>query len=80
MRLKLPWKKTPEHKAIRKQQWKLIDFNGNGLLSLAEFEKGIVDVLKLNFLADAKPVLIRAFNAAKSKQTAQNMHSDDFVE
>lgn len=76
----MPWKKTPEHKALRKQQWRQIDFNGNGLLSLAEFDKGVIDVLKLPLIAEKKAVLIRAFNAAKGKQAAKTMHSDDYVE
>ena len=53
--------------------------NGNGLLSLAEVDKGMKDVIKLPQLFDAKPVLIRAFNAAKTKSKATSKHSDDYV-
>ncbi len=37
------------------------DPNGNGLLSLAEVDKGIRDVLKLDSVFDCKPVIMRAF-------------------
>ena len=32
---------------MRIKQWKAIDINGNGLLSLAEVDKGMRDVIKL---------------------------------
>ena len=44
-----------------------MDINGNGLLSLAEVDKGMRDVIKLPTLFETKPVLIRAFSAAKNK-------------
>jgi hypothetical protein len=37
------------------------DPNGNGLLSLAEVDKGIKDTLLLNELFDCKAVILRAF-------------------
>jgi hypothetical protein len=43
----------------------LFDPNGNGLLSLAECEKGVRDILKLDELFDCKPVILRAYQAAK---------------
>ena len=39
--------------------------NGNGYISLAEVDKGIRDVLVLPTLFATKPVLMRAFMAAK---------------
>ena len=44
---KLPIKKTNEEREKRKQMWKIIDNNGNGYVSLAEFDKGVRDVLNL---------------------------------
>jgi len=44
-----------------------MDVNGNGHLSLAELDMGIGYVLKLSELMNAKPVIIRAFNAAKNR-------------
>jgi hypothetical protein len=36
----------------------MLDNNGNGLLSLAEVDKGIRDVLGCDVLFDCKPVII----------------------
>ena len=43
---KLPSKKTEEEKARRKQMFNEFDPNGNGILSLAEVDKGVRDVLR----------------------------------
>ena len=53
--------------------------NGNGYLSLAEVDKGLRDVIGLQCLFDAKPVIIRAFQSAKKKLKANNPHGDDYV-
>ena len=42
---KLPWHKTEEQRQMRIKQWNSIDNNGNGLLSLAEVDKGMQDVV-----------------------------------
>ena len=39
--------------------------NGNGYISLAEIDKGMRDVVVLPNLFAAKPVIMRAFMAAK---------------
>ena len=41
------------------------DFNGNGYLSLAEVDKAVRDELQQPELFSSKPVLMRAFQAAK---------------
>ena len=46
--------------------------NGNGYLSLAEVDKGMRDVIKIPALFDLKPVLMRAFTAAKKVSKAEN--------
>ncbi len=46
--------------------------NGNGYLSLAEIDKGITDVVQLPVLFAAKPVLMRAYMAAKAISKAKN--------
>ena len=56
-----------------------MDYNGNGYLSLAEFETGVRDVIKLPQLFAIKPVLMRAFMAAKNKMKAKAKHDDDYV-
>lgn len=59
--------------------WPAFDVNGNGYLSLAEVDKGIRDVIQLPELFQLKPVLIRAFNAAKNKLKAKSQYGDDYV-
>ena len=53
--------------------------NGNGLLSLAEIDKGMRDVIQLPSLFTLKPVLIRAFTTAKTKVKSKSKHGDDYV-
>jgi hypothetical protein len=43
---KLPTEKTKEQQALRKRLFSEIDGNGNGLLSLAELDLGILKTLK----------------------------------
>ena len=59
--------------------WPAFDVNGNGYLSLAEVDKGVIDVIQLPELFELKPVLIRAFNAAKTKLKASSKYGDDYV-
>ena len=80
LRVKLPWKKTPEELQKRKEQWALIDMNGNGYLSLAEVDKAMRDVICLPEIFDLKPVLMRAFQAAKHKVKTKSEHGEDYVE
>jgi len=77
---RLPIKKTVEERKKRRQLWNAIDMNGNGYISLAEFDRGIRDVLNLPQIFSLKKVLIRAFNAAKNKIKGKSKHSDDYVE
>lgn len=53
--------------------------NGNGYLSLAEVDKGMRDVVKLPILFQLKPVMMRAFQAAKTKVKAKTKYGDDYV-
>jgi hypothetical protein len=57
-----------------------MDTNRNGMLSLAEFDKGVQDVINLPQLFETKPVLIRAFNAAKAKVKSKSSKGDDYIE
>lgn len=56
------------------------DPNGNGQLSLAEIDKGIQDVLECATLFDAKPAIIRAFQAAKNAVQSKSEVGADFIE
>ena len=54
--------------------------NGNGLVSLAELDKGMRDVLKLPVLFKMKKVMLRAFNAAKDCVKSNSSHGVNYVE
>ena len=77
---KLPIKKTEADRAERRKLWKAIDMNGNGYVSLAEFDRGVRDVLALPQIFTLKKVLIRAFNAAKDIIKGKSKQSKDYVE
>ena len=53
--------------------------NGNGYLSLAEVDKGMRDIIQLPTLFAAKPVLMRAFTAAKTKAKSKSSVGDDYI-
>lgn len=79
---KLPTERTPEAKAARKKMFSEFDPNGNGILSLAEVDKSVRDVLQLDAVFDAKPAIMRAFQSAKdctqSKRT--DVKGADYIE
>ena len=77
---KLPVKKTTEERNKRRELWKAMDMNGNGFLSLAEFDRGVRDVLGLPDLFKQKKVILRAFTLAKKKIKGKAKQSDDYVE
>jgi len=77
----LPIGKDPEGCARRKKMFRDFDPNGNGLLSLAEVDKGIRDVLHLDAVFDAKPAIMGAFTAAKASQkSSRGKIGDDYIE
>lgn len=76
---KLPWRKTEADKKLRDKQWRAIDINGNGLLSLAEVQKGVRDVMNIPKLYEQKAVILRAFEAAKAKEASSKKHDGDYV-
>ena len=77
---KLPVKKTTEERNKRRELWKAMDMNGNGFLSLAEFDRGVRDVLGLPDLFKQKKVILRAFTLAKKKIKGKAKKSGDYVE
>ena len=83
---KLPSKKAnepggEEQKAQRKKMFSEFDPNGNGVLSLAEVEKGIRDVIQIDHIFDAKPAIMRAFQIAKdSTKSKRGATGDDYIE
>lgn len=76
---KLPSGNAPADLEKTNYYWPRFDVNGNGYLSLAEVDKGIRDVIRLPELFQLKPVIIRAFNMAKTKLKAANKYGDDYV-
>ena len=63
----LPIQKTEEDRKKRKVIWDQIDMNGNGYVSLAEFDRGVKDVLNLRQIFSLKKVLMRAYQASKNR-------------
>jgi hypothetical protein len=45
LKKKLPFEDNAEDARLRDQQWRIIDNNKNGYISLAEFDKGLKDVI-----------------------------------
>jgi hypothetical protein len=76
---KIPIGVAPEDKVQRLRIYAQFDMNNNGYLSLAEIDKGIRDVLELPELFDAKPVIIRAYTAARTKIASKHSYGDDYV-
>ena len=80
---KLPTDKSdPAQHAKRLEMFKQFDPNNNGYLSLAECDKGVRDILAIDGLFDAKPAIMRAFQAAKGvdvKGKAEK-NRDDFIQ
>jgi Ca2+-binding EF-hand superfamily protein len=53
--------------------------NGNGYLSLAEVDRGLLEVVRIPQLFNVKPVIIKAFQASKNKVKSTNQHGKDYV-
>lgn len=78
---KLPFERTPEAQAKRTEMFEGFDPNGNGYLSLAEVDKGIRDILGIDEIFDAKPAIMRAFQAAKNAiPAAPDSPGEDYVQ
>jgi len=78
---KLPTGKCKEDKERRKKMFSQFDPNGNGVLSLAEVDKAIRDVLKIDEIFDAKPAIMRSFQIAKNSSKSKRPEiGDDFIE
>lgn len=58
----------------------MIDVNGNGYVSLAEFDKAVLSVLNFPKLFQTKSVLIRAFSAAKGRGNSKSRYGEDYIE
>ena len=74
---KLPTARDPETTEKRKKLFKSADVNGNGFLSQAEVDKAVGQAIGSEYLFSAKPVITRAFAAAKDASQGRNQ---DYVE
>jgi Ca2+-binding EF-hand superfamily protein len=77
---KLPLERDQAGVNKRNKLFRDFDPNGNGYLSLAETDKAVRDVLKLDNLFDCKPVIMRAFDLAKKSGPKRTSLSDDYIE
>lgn len=80
---KLPTGKDTASALRRAALFDRFDVNGNGVLSLAEVDKALRDVMGLDSVYSSKPVLMRAFNAARDVNRSnkpKKTRKDDYVE
>ena len=78
---KLPTGDSAQEIYLRRKYWWYFDPNGNGILSLAEIDRGIRDVLRSSILFRSKPAIMRAFQAAKASiPSNRGSLGDDYVE
>eukprot|EP00090_Calanus_glacialis_P031560 TRINITY_DN5238_c0_g1_i2.p1 TRINITY_DN5238_c0_g1~~TRINITY_DN5238_c0_g1_i2.p1 ORF type:complete len:184 (-),score=66.55 TRINITY_DN5238_c0_g1_i2:124-675(-) len=77
---KLPYARTKDDFAARKELWEAMDVNGNGYLSLAEVTKGVRDVIAVDELFDAIPAINRSFHHCKNVSKNPSEHGPDFIE
>lgn len=76
----LPYQRTAKAEALRNDMWAKFDVNRNGKLSLAEVDKAMRDVLKIDDLFECKPAVARAFNVARSIDNKAPSANDNFLE
>ena len=78
----LPVGKDDASRARRRELFGRFDFNGNGYLSLAEVDKAVRSELGAGsaVLFSSKPVLMRAFQAAKGAVKTSSSLGGDYVE
>ena len=75
----IPIGSSPEDIAKRKKIFRDFDVNGNNWLSLAEIDKGLRDVLDMPEVFDAKPVIMRAYQASLHKVKSKNPLTEGLV-
>ncbi|KAL1503522.1 hypothetical protein AB1Y20_012002 [Prymnesium parvum] len=78
--LQLPTDLSMQSRVARRKLFGTFDVNGNGFLSLAEVDRGVLQALRTTSLAERKPVIARAFHAAKAACPSRSALGDDFVE
>ena len=78
---KIPIADDDGSERIRKKLWGVFDLNGNGMVSLAEFDRGLQAVFSakeslsiMEVLYRAKPAIARAFHAARAADQSKGDH------
>jgi len=77
---KLPYQRTDEQKAKRKEIFQSFDVNSNGYVSLAEVDKGMRDVLGSDDLFDCKDAVNASFHYAKKVSPGEDKYGPEFLE
>ena len=81
----LPLSGSETHRGERARLFDVFDFNGNGFLSLAEVDKGLIQIWKIETGDDTrttdyrKAAILRAFQAAKQHSGKTEGIDGDFV-
>lgn len=76
----LPYGNDPDSKAKRLKLWPQVDQNNNGYASLAEVDKAIRDVLRIDAVFNCKRAILQAFTAAKNSQKSKSTRGKDYLE
>jgi len=76
----MPLGRDPTSKATRHRLFSRFDPNGNGILSLAEVDRGLKRVLHLSGAGQCTPAINRAFHAARDFAPPVAAFSDDYVD
>lgn len=76
----LPTACNTQERRERMKMFNNFDPNGNGYLSLAEVDRGIIQVLKLEKVVHAKPAIFQAFKAAKNCVKTKTAYGNDYIE
>ena len=76
---KLPAGRDAASTESRQRLFNRMDANANGYLSLAEVDKGVRDAIGSTALFSAKPVMQRAFRAAKGASKSADLRGPHYV-
>jgi Ca2+-binding EF-hand superfamily protein len=76
----LPIGRDPASKQTRSKLFSQFDPNGNGILSLAEVDRGLKQVLHLAGVEECTPAINRAFAAAREIAPPVSSFSNDYID
>jgi len=76
----LPYDHSEEAHAQRREIWNGMNVNGNKYLSLAEVDKGVIDVLGLEDVFDAKHAINEAFMFTKNSSPGDSKYGEELLE